>query len=201
MLLSFDRLPSNHILSRSLLSLSSLQHTQVLDLSCNSLGGAEFRSILFGLKTSNLKSLILDNNKFEGDSLKLLAEKIIDSRSCPLVHLCLRQNMLCGSRDRGTFNPEPVIKLSLALCDDSNRNLTHLDLSNCDVGARSAKKLFEALKYNDSITTLDLSYCNISALGGVAVGEALPLIKNLQVLHLKENSIGPVGCEVTRASA
>lgn len=201
MLLSFDRLPLNHILTRSLLSLSSLQHTQVLDLSCNSLGGAEFRSILYGLKTSNLKSLILDNNKFEGDSLKLLAEKIIDSRSCPLVHLCLRQNMLCGSRDRGTFNPEPVIKLSLALCDDSNRNLTHLDLSNCDVGARSAKKLFEALKYNDSITALDLSYCNISALGGVAVGEALPLIKNLQVLHLKENSIGPVGCEVTRVSA
>lgn len=129
----------------------------------------------------------------------MLSEKIIDSRSCPLVHLCLRQNMLCGSRDHETFNPEPVIRLSLAISDDSNRNLTHLDLSDCDVGARSAKKLMEALKYNDSITVLDLSNCNISALGSVAVGDALPSIKNLKILHLKENCIGPVGCTVSEA--
>lgn len=109
--------------------------------------------------------------------------------------------MLCGSRDHETFNPESVIKLSLALCDDSNRNLTQLDLSNCDIGARSAKKLFEVLKYNDSITVLDLSNCNISAIGSVAVGEALPHIRNLKVLHLKENCIGPSGCEVTRTHA
>ena len=165
------------------------------------MSGNEIEAIDFGCiakitRTSNLKNLILGHNKIEGSSLKNFAGRALSSYDCPLTHLSLRQNALCGSRSKKNFDPEPVILLASSLSHDKNRTLTSLDLSCCDIGARAAEKLMEAMRYNDTITALDISNCNLTCMGGIAVGNGLPFTKQLQILHLKENSLGAVGCKV-----
>ena len=172
------------------------QHLETLNLSGNGIEGIDFGCIAQITRSSKLKNLILGQNRIEGSGLKGFAAIILSSHECPLTHLSLRQNALCGSRSLKTFDPEPVILIARSLSDDSNRTLTSLDLSCCDIGARAAEKLMEAMKYNDTITALDISNCNITSMGGVAVGDALPFVKQLQILHLKENCLGAVGCKV-----
>lgn len=192
--------PNTKLLTQILSQYLHFQHLETLNLSGNGIEGIDFGCIAQITRSSRLKNLILGQNRIEGSGLKCFAAMILSSHECPLTHLSLRQNALCGSRSLKTFDPEPVIQIARSLSDDANRTLTSLDLSCCDIGARAAEKLMEAMKYNDTITALDISNCNITSMGGVAVGDALPFVKNLQILHLKENCLGAVGCKVRSTS-
>ena len=147
-------------------------------------------------ENTSLKKLLLDNNNLSGSGLKEMSSKLLNKHTCHLNHLSLANNYLCGSRNLNKFNPECIIMLADSLADNKNRSIKYLDLNYCDIGARSAKKLMESLKYNDSLIVLDISNCNITELGGVAVGNALPLINHLKILQVANNSIGPTGCKV-----
>ena len=126
----------------------------------------------------------------------MISNAILGRSVSILSHLYIGSNALCGVRDNRTFNPEPICKLADSLCDARNRSLIYLDLSKSDIGARSVKKIFEALKFNNCLKVLDISNCNITEGGGRSVGEALSDVSYLRVLDLKCNSLGPEGCMV-----
>ena len=175
---------------------SLFQTLELIDLSSNKINDEDFKNITFAIKNSKLKSLFLGLTKVQGDSLSAFSERLLSSRTCPLTHLCLKRNVLCGKRSGEDFNPESVVMVANALLE-SNRNLKYLNLSHCDIGARSGRKLMESVKYNDSLLVLDMGSCNISSIGGAAVAQALPFMKNLRSLNIRDNAIGPVGSNVS----
>ena len=87
-------------------------------MSGNGIEGIDFGCIAQITRSSKLKNLILGQNRIEGSGLKCIAAVILSSHECPLTHLSLRQNALCGSRSLKTFDPEPVIQIARSLSDE-----------------------------------------------------------------------------------
>jgi hypothetical protein len=121
---------------------------------------------------------------------------LLAAADCKLAKLDLSCNELCGSRKDHTFSPANLITFSETL-QTTNRSLAHLDLSYCDIGARSTKALMDALVENEMVHTVLLNMCNISELGATHIGTALPKLKGLKTLALQECNVGPMGCVVS----
>jgi hypothetical protein len=141
---------------------------------------------------NKLVSLSLANNSLTPAAVDVIVE-LLNHPACVLQELNIGGNLLCGSRLNNGFSPEPMFRLSASLAA-MNRSLTSLDLSSCDIGARSTMMLMTALTENTKISTLNLSSCNISGFGASHIGEKLPLIKGLTSLNISDNNIGLVGC-------
>lgn len=167
-----------------------------MDVSENSIGCTGLQSLQLALLHSEtLLSLRLAQNGILSRG-PVIVGGCLSSSVCALQHLDLSANIMCGKRSDSTFDPKPILYLGEVLMT-SNRALTSLDLSRSDIGARSTKRLMEALLQNTVLHTVNLYGCNISEEGANHVAEAMPDLKGLRNLNIGNCGIGPLGCQVS----
>lgn len=170
-----------------------------LDVSNNELDSDTL--IAFQLAACTSKSVVhlkLGNTQLTKEVAFDVLPGLLASAECNLQALDVSRNQMCGVRQT-SFDPRPVHSFAELLA--KNRSLQYLNLSGSDIGARSTRKLFEALRGSSQgdvvspLRALKLDNCNCSEDGGEHVGESLPDLLYLQHLSLSGCMIGPIGCQ------
>ena len=185
------------VAANSLIALIGSCGLQVLDLSDNVLSGEFIKKIFTtdGSKcsplVSTLKSFRMSNVQLRKDSTQDVVLALSDP-NVKLMHLDISVNPLCGIRTEHSFDPIHILSLGIQL-RATNRSLTALNLSNSDIGARSTKRLMEALFDNEQLHTLILDGCNCSEEGCTHIGNALPDINHLKYLSINNCFAGAIG--------
>jgi len=112
---------------------------------------------------SKLTHLRLSNTSMHEFGVAAIAKWLADP-DLRVTHLDISRNEVCGSRSSHTFDPETFMKIC-SILRTLNSSITCLNLSKCDIGARSTRHLMEALKENRGVRTLILDECNCSEEG------------------------------------
>ncbi|XP_074076165.1 NACHT, LRR and PYD domains-containing protein 14-like [Macrotis lagotis] len=139
----------------------------------------------------NLTHLCLAHNSLRDEGVKILS-MALKCPECPIQRLTLWS---CGLTSVGCQD------ISAALL--SNKNLTHLDLGENDLGDEGMKLLCAALGQQQcNLQALDTLVCFLSEACCQAISDMLILNQNLQSLNLGHNAIKDNGvkllCEALR---
>lgn len=111
--------------------------------------------------------------------------------SSSITNIEMTNNSMCGVRSLN-FDPLHVVEFSEKL---KASNITSLNFSHCDIGARSIRSLVSLAKHRFQIIHLEAYNCHVSEDGGIGIGAALPEITGLQVLKLGCCKLGSNGCK------
>ncbi|XP_043854809.1 NACHT, LRR and PYD domains-containing protein 14-like isoform X2 [Dromiciops gliroides] len=133
----------------------------------------------------NLTHLCLAHNSLHDSGVKILSEAL-KCPECPLQRLTLWS---CGLTAVGCQD------LSAALC--SNKNLTHLDLGENNLGDEGLKLLCAALGQPQcNLQALDLLVCFLTEACCQALSDALILNQSLRSLNLGHNALKDEGVKL-----
>jgi hypothetical protein len=144
-----------------------------IDLSSFALfdGGVSILAQSLGSRNTTLQKLILDNDSITSMDVGVLLETMEQS-SHHVTDLGL-QRLYIGNEGAGL--------LARSLRNNALPNLTHLSLSNNEIGDDGFIALVSALEQNTSLLQLNLRYCpGVSERAFLALAELLPEIKVLQ---------------------
>jgi Ran GTPase-activating protein (RanGAP) involved in mRNA processing and transport len=149
-----------------------------IDLSSCALGdnGLSTLARSLGSRNTTLQQLTLKYNYITSAGVGVLLQAM-EQNSCHITDLDLQRNPI---------ENEGATLLARALGEDTLPNLTHLSLSECDIGDDGFIALVLALEQNTSLRHLDLGHNHgLMEWAFLALAESLPDIKVLQRIDLQ----------------
>lgn len=160
-----------------------------LELSIRSRNYLELEYLLeAGIKNKNLKTLIIEGNRFQSPPKTQISDEFINQ-----LFQLLSQNNTLENLHFNEINLNPNIYLISKYLKKNISSISGLYLTKCSIRDDGSKYISQILQKNTKIKRLDLQFNSIDVDGAKQISEALKVNTILEELNLGQNILGDKG--------